>query len=144
MRPLVLALVATWMLSVVGHLAANQEPLSTAPVVTGDGVVHYPSHDSAEGPVSPPTVRKTVTPKYTKAARAAKIEGVVHVKAVVEPDGHVDRVSVIKSLDAKFGLDDEAVKAAKAWRFYPSKRDGKPVAAWVQLLLEFRLASDQQ
>jgi TonB family protein len=53
-------------------------------------------------------------------------------------------VSVTKSLDAKFGLDDEAIKAAKQWRFSPSKKDGKAVAAWMVLKLEFRLAADQQ
>jgi TonB family protein len=37
----------------------------------------------------------------------------------VLPDGSVGRVAVVKSLDGSFGLDAEAVKAARQWRFTP-------------------------
>jgi protein TonB len=123
------------MLAVSGTLAAKQEPLQ-APVVTQDGQVYEPGHG-----VLYPKVKKSVDPKYPDAAKRAKITGVVSLKAVVEPDGHVDRVSVIKSLDTKYGLDAEAVKAAKQWLFEPATKDGKPVAVWIDLELEFRLTA---
>ena len=44
-------------------------------------------------------------------------------------DGTVgETAKVIQSLDAKFGLDDEAVKASKQWLFKPATKDGKPVS----------------
>lgn len=50
------------------------------------------------------------------------------MECVVGPDGTVGDVQVVKSLDKEHGLDDEAVKAAKQWRFNPGRRDGKPVS----------------
>lgn len=55
------------------------------------------------------------------------------------PDGSVGRVSIVKSLDDSFGLDQEAAKAARQWRFAPGTRLGEPVAVVVIIDLEFRL-----
>jgi TonB family protein len=73
------------------------------------------------------------------AAPAAKITGDVKLRPVVEPDGHVDRVSVTESLDSKSGLDDEAIKAARRWEVVPSRKRNKPVAVWIEILMQFRL-----
>ena len=54
-------------------------------------------------------------------------------------DGSVGSVSVTRSLDATFGLDREAVSAAKQWRFKPGTKDGKPVAVRVAIELTFTL-----
>jgi hypothetical protein len=43
---------------------------------------------------------------------------------------------VVKSLDGSFGLDAEAVKAARQWRFTPGTRFGEPVAVLVIIDLE--------
>jgi protein TonB len=56
------------------------------------------------------------------------------VEAIVLPDGTVGSVQVVRSLDSVFGLDQEAVKAVRQWRFAPGKRLGQPVA--VQVLIE--------
>ena len=71
--------------------------------------------------------------------RALRDEGVVWVDAVVLPDGSVGDVSVTKSLDSTFGLDQEAVKAARQWRFRPGTRFGEPVAVLVTIELTFTL-----
>lgn len=79
-------------------------------------------------------------PKYTSAAMLAKIQGSVELEAVVMPDGSIGDIRVIKSLDKNFGLDQEAIVAARQWRFRPGKdRDGKPVPVIVTLILDFRL-----
>ena len=49
----------------------------------------------------------------------AKVQGTVLLECVMLPDGSVGRVDVVKSLDSTFGLDQEAVKAARQWRFRP-------------------------
>ena len=38
-----------------------------------------------------------------------------------------------------YGLDNEAVKAAKQWRFRPAEKDGKPIAMRIQLEMTFAL-----
>ena len=52
-------------------------------------------------------------PQYTADAMRAKVQGTVLLECVVLPDGSVGRVDVVKSLDSTFGLDQEAVKAAR-------------------------------
>jgi protein TonB len=90
----------------------------------------------------PPSVVKSVRAEYTPEARAAKIEGGVKVAAVVLEDGTVgDEMKVVQSLDTKYGLDDQAVKAAKQWRFKPATQDGEPISAPVTIELTFRLNS---
>jgi outer membrane biosynthesis protein TonB len=45
----------------------------------------------------------------------------------------------VKSLDARFGLDNQGVKAVNDWRFNPGKKDGKPVPVIVSIALTFTL-----
>jgi TonB family protein len=89
--------------------------------------------------VSAPKLVKEVKPEYTPEARAAKIQGTVLLATVVREDGAVSDVKVSRSLDAKYGLDEQAVKAAKQWTFTPGMRDGKPVPVMVTIELSFQL-----
>jgi len=97
-----------------------------------------PGQTSQEGLVGPEVV-KSVNPKYTAAARKARIEGTVQIEAVILPDGSVGDTRVIKSIDALLGLDDEAVKALKLWRFKPATRFGQPIRVVVVGILRFDL-----
>jgi TonB family protein len=54
-------------------------------------------------------------------------------------DGTVGDVSVIRSLDSTFGLDQQAVAAMKRWLFTPGKKNDKPVAVRVQVEMNFTL-----
>ena len=72
--------------------------------------------------VSSPSVLREVKPAYTAEAMRAKVQGTVWLQCVVMPDGTVGNVQVTKSLDSTFGLDQEAIKAAKQWRFKPGMR----------------------
>jgi TonB family protein len=89
--------------------------------------------------VSDPVVLKEVRPNYTSEAMRAKIQGLVELEAVVEPNGTISQVRVTKSLDRQFGLDAEAILAAKKWLFKPGYLAGKPVPVLITLILEFRL-----
>lgn len=78
-------------------------------------------------------------PRYTKEALDARIEGELLLKAVVETDGSVHTVTVAKSLDAKHGLDEEGIAAARKWRFKPGTIEGTPVRVRVTIALTFKL-----
>jgi len=78
-------------------------------------------------------------PQYTAEAMRAKVQGIVQLECIVMPDGTVGNVEIIRSLDSSFGLDQEAVKAAKQWRFRPGTRLGEPVAVRVTIELTFTL-----
>jgi protein TonB len=122
---------------------------------TGEGTGIGPGRGSGLGPgegggtgggvyrpgsgVTLPRPIKEVKPQYTADAMRAKIQGSVWLEAVVLPDGTVGEVTIIKSLDPVFGLDEEAVKAAKQWRFIPGTRYGQPVPVLVVIELTFTL-----
>lgn len=78
-------------------------------------------------------------PKYTSEAMRAKIQGVAEVEAVINEQGLVTEARIHKSLDKVFGLDLEAIAAARKWRFRPATLNGKPVPFKVIIQLEFRL-----
>jgi TonB family protein len=60
---------------------------------------------------------REVKPDYTQAALNARIHGVVLLEALVLTEGQVGDVRMLGSLASKLGLDDQAVKALRAWRF---------------------------
>jgi len=89
--------------------------------------------------VDPPRVLREVRPQYTSEAMRARVQGTVWLDVVVLPDGSVGDITVLKSLDAVFGLDDQAITAASQWLFAPGTRFGEPVAVLVTLELFFNL-----
>jgi protein TonB len=89
--------------------------------------------------VTIPQLVREVKPAYTADAMRAKVQGTVWLECVVMPDGSVGRVEVVRSLDNTFGLDQEAIKAAKQWRFKPGMRFGEPVPVLITIELAFTL-----
>jgi TonB family protein len=89
--------------------------------------------------VTRPDVIREVKPQYTSDAMRAKVQGTVLVQCVVRPDGSVGDVQVLRSLDPTFGLDQEAIKAARQWRFRPGTRLGEPVPVQITIELTFTL-----
>jgi protein TonB len=99
----------------------------------GDGV-------QALGPgVTTPIPIQQVKPQYTTDAMRAKVQGVVALECVVLPDGTVGSVRVVRSLDRHFGLDEQAIAAAKQWRFKPGMMNGRAVAVAIRIELTFTL-----
>jgi protein TonB len=107
-------------------------PVAVAGAQGAKGPVYKPGNG-----VSAPVVVKQVKPQYTAEAMRAKIEGSVGLECVVETDGRVDEVTVTKSLDE--GLDQEAIKSVRQWRFEPGKKDGKAVRVQITLEMTFTL-----
>lgn len=89
--------------------------------------------------VTSPRVIKEVKPSYTGEAMRARIQGLVTMEAVVMPDGSVGNVQITKSLDSNFGLDKEAIKTVKQWRFEPGRRLGQPVPVLIVIEMTFTL-----
>ena len=87
--------------------------------------------------VQAPKLLKLVQPQYTADAMRAKVQGVVVLECIVLPDGTVGDARVKRSLP--FGLDEEAIKAARQWRFSPGTRQGEPVAVIISIELSFSL-----
>ena len=93
-------------------------------------------YDPGNG-VMAPVIVKEVKPKYTNAARSKKVQGSVLLQTIVDDDGSVGEVTVMRSLDSE--LDQEAIVALKQWEFRPGTREGKPVPVRFTCELTFTL-----
>jgi len=107
--------------------------ISEAPSEAPSGI-YRPGPD-----VSLPRLLHEEKPKYTANALALRIEGHVLLECVVGPDGMVSRAVVVRSLDQQYGLDQEAILAARQWRFEPGLRMGMPVPVLVTIDLTFSI-----
>ena len=97
------------------------------------------AYRSGEG-VRDPVLLRLVQPKYTGQAMRAKVQGTVELEAVVMPNGMVGEIRVARSLDRFYGLDGEAIAAAREWLFSPGRdREGRAVPVIVTLIIEFRI-----
>jgi TonB family protein len=119
-----------------------RQPLLNAPLeraTAGDkDVVEAPANAAPADPSLPRVVRR-ISPVYTTEARRAGIEGTVLLRAMIDEDGTVSNVSVLRSLDKEFGLDEQAMMALRQWIFDPPRRDGVPTRAVVQVQMNFTL-----
>ncbi|OGF68096.1 MAG: hypothetical protein A2Y62_05665 [Candidatus Fischerbacteria bacterium RBG_13_37_8] len=84
-----------------------------------------------------PVVIKRVEPEYPEIAKRARIEGMVILEAIINKDGTIGDVKVLRSLNPL--LDQAAIKAVKQWKCTPGKINGKPVKAYLTLTVNFRL-----
>jgi TonB family protein len=102
-----------------------------------------PPADEPEGPIMvggdvlAPEKINAPPPQYTEIARKARIQGVVIVQAIIDKEGSVTNVKVLKGLP--MGLDQAAVDAIKKWKFKPATLNGKPVAVYYNLTVNFQL-----
>jgi TonB family protein len=97
----------------------------------------------AGGPgVTRPVPISRVQPPYTPAAQRQRIQGVVSVACVIEPDGTVGPTRVVQSLDNKLGLDEQALATVKKWRFKPGSRDGAPARMLTTVNLVFSIPGE--
>ncbi len=75
-----------------------------------------------------PQPRKTwhVAPEYPRMARIRRTQGIVILQVMVDRQGEVSNVSVLRSVE---GLVDAAIAAVRQWRYEPTIVDGMPVSA---------------
>jgi protein TonB len=97
----------------------------------GPGIYHVGSG------VSAPRAIYTPEPEFSEEARKAKFQGVVVLNIIVGVDGRVHNQRVVRSLG--MGLDEKALEGVKAWKFDPSKKDGRPVAVEMNIEVAFNL-----
>lgn len=89
------------------------------------------------GDIAPPVKIYAPQPLYTEEARRAGIQGVVILEAVVDAQGQVQNVKVLKGLP--MGLDQSAVDAVMSWRYDPATQNGQPVPVYFTFTISFSL-----
>lgn len=84
-----------------------------------------------------PSPVETPSPRYSDAARIARVAGVVVLSATIAADGRV--VDVVVESSANPLLERSAVEAVSRWRYRPATVGGHPVAVILRVTLTFRL-----
>lgn len=75
--------------------------------------------------------------KYPLDAKKNKIEGRVYVRFVIEADGEIGEVKVMKGIG--FGCDEEAARVLKAMpKWKPATQNGYPVAIYYNMPIVFK------
>ena len=87
--------------------------------------------------IDEPKIIHKVEPRYTEAARYAGIKGPVILDLVIDTNGRVASIKVLRGLP--LGLTKSAVDAVKQWRFEASKYKGHPVSVRYILTVHFNL-----
>ena len=122
-------------------------PLSDSAVIVVDQDYEPPRQDPPppSGPIrdylatAAPVVLERIKPAYPRLAKIAGVEGVVILEAVIQKDGSVGQVTVLKTPSGKLGFDREAVIALRQWKFRPGEMHGRPVDVIMTLTVRFRL-----
>lgn len=86
-----------------------------------------------------PTLISSAKPSYTSEAMIRRIHGIVLLDCVVSRNGTVDSCTIARSLDSIYGLDEQAIKAAKQFRFTPGRKQGAPAPVLVRIEILFNM-----
>jgi protein TonB len=79
-----------------------------------------------------------VKPEYPLLAVRAQVQGVVILEAIVDREGRVDAVRVLRSIPM---LERAAIDAVRQWRFSPLLLNGKPERFVLTVTVSFRLST---
>jgi periplasmic protein TonB len=85
---------------------------------------------------SVPRPLRPVRANYPAIAARQKISATIILTALISEEGEVLDVRVLLG-DARFGLNDSAVRAIRGTRFSPPMKDGQRVRTWLPQTIEF-------
>jgi protein TonB len=88
------------------------------------------------GSIKAPTQVKKVQPAFPAEARAAGLQGVVIMEAIIGVDGKVSDVRVLRSIPV---LDQAATDAVRQWEYTPTLLNGVPVPVIMTVTVSFTL-----
>jgi TonB family protein len=124
-----------------GRKAEAIEKARATPAGDADGTPRPPKPESdgyyrvGDSVPAPEPIDSSVFAEYPFAARNAGVEGDVMVEIKIDEHGAVTDARVVNSVP---GLDEEALKTARRWRFAPTVIDGRPVPTKMILGVRFR------
>jgi protein TonB len=90
------------------------------------------------GELKAPALIERVEPEYPPLAVRAQVQGVVILEAVVDRQGRVEDVRVLRSIPL---LDRAAIAAVRQWRYSPLLLNGKPERFVLTVTVSFSLST---
>jgi protein TonB len=98
----------------------------------GDGI-----YTPGVGGVSQPIPIFTPEAEFSDEARRQKYQGVCIISVIIDQQGNPQNPRFVQRLG--MGLDEKALEAVLKYRFKPARKDGKPVAVRISVMVNFRL-----
>jgi len=129
----------------LGGTGGTVGPLSSLATLINNGPIVMPE------PPKPPEKPKTpirfaslepsklivkVSPVYPDLARKAHVSGAVHLEAVVDEEGNIATIKVLRGHPL---LVNAAVDAVKQWKYPPTILNGEPYPIIATVVVEFHL-----
>ncbi len=117
------------------------EPVT--PEIPAEDKVFVGVEEKPEYPGGNPALFKYISENliYPPDAQKNNIQGRVILKFVVNRNGSVDRIEIIRSIDSL--LDNEAIRVVKTLpKFRPGKQGGVPVPVWFSLPVLFKIENN--
>jgi protein TonB len=90
------------------------------------------------GEVKAPALIERVEPEYPPLAVRAQVQGAVILEAVVDREGRVEDLRVLRSIAL---LDGAAIDAVRQWRYSPLLLNGKPERFVLTVTVSFSLST---
>ncbi|HSP79871.1 MAG TPA: TonB family protein [Myxococcaceae bacterium] len=119
-----------------GQLIAGAIVTGLNSVGTVGGTVRPKPRNLPENATPPRELSSNLMPEYPAEARTKGLEGMVILKIVVEEDGSVSNVKVMRG-DEPFV--SAALAVVKRWRYEPALLDGQPLRVFRIVKVPFRL-----
>jgi periplasmic protein TonB len=108
--------------------------LSLGPVLAPPGPPPLPPGPSEREPM----IRAQLPPPYPYLARRRGIQGAVTVRFMVDAEGRVRRLSIVKA-EPEGVFEESVLKTVPRWRFAPGIKEGRPADTWVETVIRFKL-----
>ena len=93
------------------------------------------------GDVTNPRIleRTRVQPAYPEAARKDKIQGSAILQVLVDTDGTIGSMVVLREDPPDYRFGEAAMDAVGQWRYDPATKDGVPVPVLLTIVVQFSL-----
>jgi TonB family protein len=110
--------------------------------IPGEGTDLDPIQRPGIGDVTEPVLIESskVLPRYPELARRAGVSGRVILEAIVQIDGTVASVRILRETPPHVGFGEAASVAVARWRYRPGTQQDRPVAVYFTVIVDFALA----
>ncbi len=112
---------------------APEKPVEEQPAVREGDLVEL------DGDVIPPQPIYSPAPPYPPPAARQRVTGTVFLEVLVDENGSVQDIKVLRGVKPDLGLDAAAAAAVRSWRYKPATKGGVRVKVRATQRIVFRL-----
>ena len=109
------------------------------PSPAGASVTRGALVDVNDPAVTPPAPVRAPGAAYPELARQARVEGVVELRALVDENGSVIEVTLVRCSRPGYRFEAEAERATRGRKYRPATKGGVPVRVWLPIVVNFKI-----